>query len=331
MSRINVHVVVLGGCYAGKTALLEGFKFVNHLYDFDTFRAATAGACYWTTKAYVDRELVKFGLFDTNGYERFRSVYPLYYRRAVDATVVVYDITSRCSHSFNEAKAWVEEIQEMANPNIVIALVGCESDLSSERVVKYEEAKSYAEDNGLLFMEVSAKTGSSVLKAKISAAGLRLEIQIDKKGKQILNLARTGLFRLPDAVSELNELKVLDLSFNKLRELSESIGDLVNLSQLFLNGNRLSSLPASIKRLKKLQELDLSNNKLKGIFKDIVDLKHLKRLCVEGNPLKFEDMRSLIELTNKNLSLLMDIAGETLLIQLTLRIDVTMLRVSLKE
>jgi len=173
--------------------------------------------------------------------------------------------------------------------------------------------------------------GSSVLKAKISAARLRLEIQKDKKGKQILNLARTGLFRLPDAVSELNELKVLDLSFNKLRELSESIGDLVNLSQLFLNGNRLSSLPASIKRLKKLQELDLSNNKLKGIFKDIVDLKHLKRLCVEGNPLKFEDMRSLIELTNKNLSLLMDITGETLLIQLTLRIDVTMLRVSLKE
>lgn len=146
-----------------------------------------------------------------------------------------------------------------------------------------------------------------------------------------MNLARRGLFRLPDAVSELNELKVLDLSFNKLRGLSESIGDLVNLTQLFLNGNRLSSLPASIKRLKKLQELDLSNNKLKGIFKDIVDLKHLKRLCVEGNPLKFEDMRSLIELTNKNLSLLMDIAGETLLIQLTLRIDVTLLRVSFKE
>lgn len=49
-----------------------------------------------------------------------------------------------------------------ASPNIVIALAGNKADLSNLRVVEYEEAKLYAEENGLLFMETSAKTAMNV-------------------------------------------------------------------------------------------------------------------------------------------------------------------------
>lgn len=49
-----------------------------------------------------------------------------------------------------------------ASPNIVIALAGNKADLSNSRVVEYEEAKQYAEENGLLFMETSAKTAMNV-------------------------------------------------------------------------------------------------------------------------------------------------------------------------
>lgn len=49
-----------------------------------------------------------------------------------------------------------------ASPNIVIALAGNKADLTTSRDVEYEEAKQYAEENGLLFMETSAKTAMNV-------------------------------------------------------------------------------------------------------------------------------------------------------------------------
>lgn len=56
----------------------------------------------------------------------------------------------------------MRELQRQASPNIVIALAGNKADLAAKRVVEYEEAQAYAEDNGLLFMETSAKSSMNV-------------------------------------------------------------------------------------------------------------------------------------------------------------------------
>lgn len=56
----------------------------------------------------------------------------------------------------------MKELQRQASPNIVIALAGNKADLANKRCVEYEEAQAYAEENGLLFMETSAKTGTNV-------------------------------------------------------------------------------------------------------------------------------------------------------------------------
>uniref|UniRef100_A0A915M0Q4 Uncharacterized protein n=1 Tax=Meloidogyne javanica TaxID=6303 RepID=A0A915M0Q4_MELJA len=65
--------------------------------------------------------------------------------------------------SFAKAKNWVRELQRQASPNIVIALSGNKADLAAKRVVEYEEAQAYAEDNGLLFLETSAKSSMNLL------------------------------------------------------------------------------------------------------------------------------------------------------------------------
>ena len=41
----------------------------------------------------------------------------------------------------------------------VIFLIGNKSDLEAQRDVTYEEAAAFAEENGLMFIEASAKTG----------------------------------------------------------------------------------------------------------------------------------------------------------------------------
>merc|ERR1712241_737943 len=74
--------------------------------------------------------------------------------------IVVYDITN--ADTFARAKTWVRELQRQARPDIVIALAGNKSDLGTRRTVEYEEANGYAEENGLLFMETSAKNANNV-------------------------------------------------------------------------------------------------------------------------------------------------------------------------
>ena len=56
----------------------------------------------------------------------------------------------------------MKELQRQASPNIVIALAGNKADLANKRMVEHDEAQGYADENGLLFMETSAKTAMNV-------------------------------------------------------------------------------------------------------------------------------------------------------------------------
>lgn len=56
---------------------------------------------------------VELSLWDTAGQERFHSLGPIYYRDAA-AALIVFDITD--IDSFERAKAWVKELQQMVNP-----------------------------------------------------------------------------------------------------------------------------------------------------------------------------------------------------------------------
>ncbi|RUS31668.1 small GTPase superfamily [Jimgerdemannia flammicorona] len=64
--------------------------------------------------------------------------------------------------SLEKAKAWVNELQRQADPNIVIALAGNKFDLDARRAVEAKTAQDYAEEAGLLFFETSAKTAHNV-------------------------------------------------------------------------------------------------------------------------------------------------------------------------
>ena len=77
-----------------------------------------------------------------------------YYRGAAGA-LLVYDVTRR--RTFENVKMWLDKSRSHGHPDIVIILVGNKSDLISERQVGYEEGNEFARQNGLLFIETSAK------------------------------------------------------------------------------------------------------------------------------------------------------------------------------
>jgi len=145
----------MNSSFSGKSSLV--LRFVKG--QFHEYQESTIGAAFLTQTICLDDTTVKFEIWDTAGQERYHSLAPMYYRGA-QAAIVVYDITNQ--ESFAKAKNWVKELQRQASPNIVIALAGNKADLASKRLVEYEEAQAYAEDNGLLFMETSAKSSMNV-------------------------------------------------------------------------------------------------------------------------------------------------------------------------
>lgn len=107
----------------------------------------------------MNEATIKFDIWDTAGQERYHSLAPMYYRGAA-AAVVVYDITSM--DSFERAKKWVTELQRQGNPNLIMFLVGNKVDLQQKRKVGIEEGEQYAKENGMVFLETSAKTAQNV-------------------------------------------------------------------------------------------------------------------------------------------------------------------------
>lgn len=66
---------------------------------------------------------------------------PRYYRGAVGA-LLVYDIAKYLT--YENAERWLKELQDHADANIVIMLVGNKSDLRHLRAVPTDEARSFA-------------------------------------------------------------------------------------------------------------------------------------------------------------------------------------------
>ncbi|XP_033894377.1 ras-related protein Rab-37-like isoform X2 [Acipenser ruthenus] len=156
--------ILVGDSGVGKTSLLVQFdqgKFIPGSFS------ATVGIGFTNKVVAVDSVKVKLQIWDTAGQERFRSVTHAYYRDA-QALLLLYDITSRSS--FDNIRAWLTEIHEYAQQDVVIMLLGNKSDMSSERVIKREEGEKLAREYGVPFMETSAKTGVNVELAFLAVA-----------------------------------------------------------------------------------------------------------------------------------------------------------------
>ncbi|XP_031483457.1 ras-related protein RHN1-like isoform X1 [Nymphaea colorata] len=153
--NIQAKLVLLGDMGTGKTSLV--LRFVKG--QFFDYQESTIGAAFFSQILSLNEATVKFDIWDTAGQERYHSLAPMYYRGAA-AAVVVYDITS--VDSFVRAKKWVQELQRQGNPNLVMMLVANKADLETKRKVPSEDGEAYAQENGMFFIETSAKTAQNV-------------------------------------------------------------------------------------------------------------------------------------------------------------------------
>ncbi|KAL8205878.1 hypothetical protein R6Q57_009429 [Mikania cordata] len=172
-------VVLIGDSGVGKSNLLS--RFTRNEFCLES--KSTIGVEFATRTLQVEGKTVKAQIWDTAGQERYRAITSAYYRGALGA-LLVYDVTKPTT--FDNVSRWLKELRDHADSNIVIMLIGNKTDLKHLRAVATEDAQTFAEKEGLSFIETSALEAINVEKAFQTILGEIYRI-ISKKSLAAIN------------------------------------------------------------------------------------------------------------------------------------------------
>ncbi|KAM3172757.1 Ras-related protein Rab-11A [Hymenolepis weldensis] len=151
-------IVLIGDSGVGKSNLLS--RYTRNQFNLES--KTTIGVEFATRSVKIGDKVIKIQIWDTAGQERYRAITSAYYRGAVGA-LLVYDIAKYTT--FENVNVWLKELKNNADRNIVTILVGNKCDLRHLRTVSTQEAKQFAEDTCLHFIETSALDSTNVDRA----------------------------------------------------------------------------------------------------------------------------------------------------------------------
>ena len=150
--------IIVGDMAVGKSCILLQFtdnKFRNQ-------HELTIGVEFGAKTISINGKSVKIQIWDTAGQEAFQAITRTYYKGAIGA-LLVYDITRK--ETFIHVTKWLEEVKNNSSKTITVILIGNKKDLEDKRQVSYEEGEAFAKENGLMFLETSAKTAYNVVES----------------------------------------------------------------------------------------------------------------------------------------------------------------------
>ena len=151
-------VILIGPAAVGKTSIL--LRCVHN--KFSKSYKMTIGVDFLNKEINVDDINTKLTIWDIAGQKRFRFMRKNFYGGAAGA-LMVFDLTRE--NTFQEVKRkWYSEMTQFANKDVPFILIGNKADLIEEigSVVDSENAKTFAESKGSIYIETSAKTGQNV-------------------------------------------------------------------------------------------------------------------------------------------------------------------------
>ena len=149
----SLKVIVLGDSSVGKSSLINKIKN-NKFQELPS----TLSIEYHSYITSVNNYTLRMQLWDTAGQEKFNAIISNYYK-GTDVGIFLYSIDNE--KSFNNVEIWFKNLKEN-NENTLNILIGNKRDIENEeggRVVTYERAEKFAEDNKFFaFREISCKS-----------------------------------------------------------------------------------------------------------------------------------------------------------------------------
>ncbi|MBD3211400.1 MAG: GTP-binding protein [Candidatus Lokiarchaeota archaeon] len=158
MSSFKLKVLLTGAAAVGKTSLVQ--RFIKN--RFQQNYKLTVGVDILTKDVeFKPGEIATLSIWDIGGQQRFEFIRSTFYKGAAGA-LLVFDLTRE--QTYNETRKWLTEIRQFAGEDIPFILIGNKADLLEDvgRVIDQNEARSFAENEGSIYIETSAKTGENV-------------------------------------------------------------------------------------------------------------------------------------------------------------------------
>jgi len=145
-------VVIIGDSCVGKSSIMT--RFVDKEFVYNENYICTIGVDFKTQYIMVDDKNIKLQIWDTAGQERFRHITTSYYR-GTHGCILVYDITDY--QTFQNLKSWIADLERYGPGDENRILLGNKCDAETTRQVSYEEARAFADQYDMPFVESSAK------------------------------------------------------------------------------------------------------------------------------------------------------------------------------
>ena len=150
-------ILLVGEAAVGKTSLVQ--KFVKNQFAADY--KLTVGVDILTKDVeFKSGEITTLSIWDIGAQQRFDFIRETFYKGATGA-LIVFDLTRETTYT--EIRKWLSDIRQSAG-NIPFALIGNKEDLLEDVgvIIDPDEARSFAENEGSIYIETSAKTGVNV-------------------------------------------------------------------------------------------------------------------------------------------------------------------------
>jgi small GTP-binding protein len=157
MSSFKLKVLLTGAAAVGKTSLVQ--RFIKN--RFQANYKLTVGVDILTKDVeFRPGEIATLSIWDIGGQQRFEFIRSTFYKGAA-GTLLVFDLTRE--QTYTEIRKWLTEIRQFAG-DIPFVLIGNKADLMEDVgvVIDRDEARSFAEKEGSIYIETSAKTGVNV-------------------------------------------------------------------------------------------------------------------------------------------------------------------------
>jgi small GTP-binding protein len=156
-SQPSVKAVLIGDVAVGKTAISKRLK--DNTFD-NQYVSTTHSAIVRLTVPDGRGSERDIQLWDTAGDEKYRSVFPAYFR-GTHIVICVFDL--RLKQSLNHVSDWIKLARDNGPGNLQFLLVGNKSDLDDERQVDFPAAQQLSEQIGArAYIETSALNGTGI-------------------------------------------------------------------------------------------------------------------------------------------------------------------------
>ena len=186
-SDLCLKMILIGNSMVGKSALCEKICKNTFQKKYEKTVGFEFITLHFNIVSDMNKPVLRCQIWDCCGQENYRALITSFYNNA-RVFLLAYDVTN--VKSFEDIDVWLKTAKEKNDGEIEhFVLIGTKIDLNDDRKVTKEIAQKFAEEKGMKFVEVSAKTGDGIKELEYILAKIIYE-EFNKEKEKVEDVSK---------------------------------------------------------------------------------------------------------------------------------------------